>query len=230
MEFTAIPQTRKPVQITPLNETQRVYIQTIHRNDITFGIGRAGTGKTFLAAQVALKFMTEGLVRKIVICRPAIEAGGEKIGFLPGAINDKMDPYIRPIIDVFSKYWSMRTVKDYMAEGLIEIVPLAYMRGRTFEDIFIIADEMQNATSDQLLMLLTRLGKGRKMVITGDPIQSDVNGYSCFNTAHGILRNVQDIGFVRFHNRDVVRHPTVERILNVWPVSQIRVQHGAMAA
>lgn len=212
----SFPKTRRGVSITPKNETQRIYIDAIDSHDITFGVGPAGTGKTYLAALLALEYFTERKVDKIVICRPAINAGDEKIGFLPGSINQKMDPYVRPIMDAFQTYYTPQQISDLIGRGAIEIAPLAYMRGRTFTDTFVVADEMQNATSEQLLMLMTRLGYGSKMVVTGDPVQSDVNGKSCFNTAEGILTPVDTVGFVRFSDNDVVRHPTVKKILNVW--------------
>lgn len=214
-----IPQTRPKVEIHPLNRTQRTYLRQINANDITFGIGPAGTGKTYLATKIAMQYQTEGIVDRIVICRPAVNAGGEQIGFLPGGIQDKMDPYIRPIMDTFMEYWSKQTIQDYVGRGTIEIVPLAYMRGRTFTRTFIIADEMQNANNEQLLMLLTRLGENSKMVITGDPVQSDVNGTSCFHVAEHILTPVDTIGFVEFGQNDIVRHPTVKKILDAWPTN-----------
>lgn len=220
-----IPHTRKPVEVSARTPKQKEYIKAIQNHDITFGMGSAGTGKTYLAAKMAQKLLTDGDVTKIVICRPAVTAGGEDLGFLPGGINDKMDPFIQPIFDAFKEYWSVSTIKQYLGDGIIEIVPLAYMRGRSFQNAFIIADEMQNATPENLLMLLTRLGEGTKMVITGDPIQSDVNGHSCFHTAQGILTRVEDVAFVKFRNADVVRHPTVEKILNVWPQNGIVVRN-----
>jgi len=224
----SVPQTRKKVEINPITPAQRAYVSAIHNNDITFGVGSAGTGKTYLAALLAMHYMTEGLVNRIVIARPAVTAGGEDIGFLPGGITQKMDPYIRPIIDAFRTYWGTQTIRDYIGCGTIEIVPLAFMRGRTFDDTFIIADEMQNATPDNLLMLLTRYGVRSKMVITGDPVQSDVNGHSCFRVAENILRGVNAIQFVSFGERDVIRHETVKNILNAWPVSGI-TNNGAGA-
>jgi phosphate starvation-inducible PhoH-like protein len=213
----SFPTTRKRVEVNPITPAQRAYVSSIHRNDITFGVGPAGTGKTYLAAMMAMEYMTEGFVDRIVIARPAINAGGEQIGFLPGGITAKMDPYIRPILDAFQTYWNPQTISDMVGRGTIEIVPLAFMRGRTFHNTFIIADEMQNATSDLLLMLLTRLGRGSKMVVTGDPVQSDVNGYSCFRSAESTLRIVDKVQFVTFSNSDVVRHPTVAKILDAWP-------------
>jgi phosphate starvation-inducible PhoH-like protein len=217
----AVPQSRKKVEIDPITNVQREYVSAVHSNNITFGIGSAGTGKSYLAALLAMKYMSEGLVNRIVIARPAVPAGGEDIGFLPGGITSKMDPYIRPIIDAFRTYWGASTIQDYIGRGDIEIVPLAFMRGRTFDDTFIIADEMQNATPENLLMLLTRYGVRSKMVITGDPIQSDVNGQSCFRMAERTLIDVPNIEFVSFAENDVVRHDTVRDILNVWPVAGV---------
>jgi phosphate starvation-inducible PhoH-like protein len=212
----SFPETRQRVELSPSTAAQRVYLTAIRNNDITFGVGPAGTGKTYMAALMAMYYQTEGLVDRIVIARPAVNAGGEDIGFLPGGIQSKMDPYVRPIFDAFRTYWSQQTIQDHMARGTIEIVPLAFMRGRTFTDTFIVADEMQNATPENLLMLLTRLGDRSKMVITGDPLQSDVNGHSCFRMAQSTLRLVDEVKFVTFMNSDIVRHPTVEKILNVW--------------
>lgn len=217
LEPTPVPRTRPSVKVIPQNYKQRNYIRTMQECDITFGMGSAGSGKTYLAARMALKAFTDGEVDKIVICRPAIQVEGEDLGFIPGGIQDKMDPYLRPIMDVFQEYWSPKTLKDHMTEGRIEVVPLAYMRGRTFKNAFIIADEMQNATPEKLLMLLSRIGDDSRMVITGDPVQSDINGHSCFKTAQEYLGKLTEIGFVHFSNADVVRHPTVEKILDVWP-------------
>lgn len=214
---SGIPQTRKMVEIEPINDSQRAYLDAIRRNNITFAMGSAGTGKTYLAAMMAMQAKTEGAVDRIVIARPAVPAGGEEIGFLPGSITQKMDPFIRPIFDAFRTYWSGQTIVDMINRGDLEIVPLAFMRGRTFDDTFILADEMQNATPDNLLMLLTRYGVRSKMVITGDPVQSDVNGHSCFHVAYDILRDVPSIEFVGFKRRDVVRHETVKDILRAWP-------------
>ena len=223
-----VPQARKPVEIDPITTAQRDYVSAIHTNDITFGIGSAGTGKSYLAALLAMQYMTENKVDRIVIARPAVTAGGEDIGFLPGGITMKMDPYIRPIIDAFRTYWGATTIQDYIGRGDIEIVPLAFMRGRTFDDTFIIADEMQNATPENLLMLLTRFGVRSKMVITGDPIQSDVNGQSCFRMAERTLSNVPSIAFISFGENDVVRHETVKNILTAWPVAGV-TNNGAGA-
>lgn len=221
-----VPRARKPLRIQARNPKQREYIQAIKEHDITFGMGSAGTGKTYLAALLAVQQLTDGDVEKIVICRPAVTAGGEKLGFLPGGINSKMDPYVQPMFDAFRTYWSPHTIKQHLADGVIEIVPLAYMRGRSFNSSFIIADEMQNATPENLLMLMTRLGEGSKIVITGDPIQSDVNGHSCFHVAKRVLEVIPDVYFVHFSNDDVVRHPTVEKILNAWPDNGFEISEG----
>jgi phosphate starvation-inducible PhoH-like protein len=213
-----VPQTRRKVEIIPQNAPQRAYLEAIDNNNITFGVGSAGTGKTYLAAMMAMHYLTEHRVNRIVIARPAVTAGGEDIGFLPGSITQKMDPYIQPIIDAFRTYWGDQTIKDYMHRGTIEVVPLAFMRGRTFDDTFVVADEMQNATPDNLLMLLTRYGIRSKMVITGDPVQSDRRGQSCFHMAEGVLRYVPDIQFISFGEKDVVRHETVRNIINAWPI------------
>jgi len=215
-KFESFPETRQRVEINPITQTQREYLRTINNSDITFGVGPAGTGKTYLATLMAMQYQTENWVDKIVICRPAINAGGEKLGFIPGSVNQKMDPYVRPIYDAFGSYWSPQTINDYLGRGTIEISPLAYMRGRTFKNTFLVADEMQNATPDQLLMLLTRLGEGSKMVITGDPVQSDVNGSSCFHMAESVLNRVDTINFVQFQDEDSVRHPTVKKVLGAW--------------
>ncbi len=215
-EDTGFMKTRQRVEINPINENQREYLRSINNHDITFGVGPAGTGKTYLATLMAMQAQTEGLVDRIVICRPAVNADDEDLGFLPGGINQKMDPYVRPIFDAFRTYWSQQTINDYIGRGIIEISPLAYMRGRTFKNTFIVCDEFQNATDKQLLMLLTRLGDGSKMVITGDPCQSDVNGRSCLVSALETLSPIDTISFVTFKIADVVRHPTVKKVIRAY--------------
>jgi len=215
-QFTSNHKVPKRVTITHYNRTQKEYSRLIETRDITFAIGSAGTGKTFLAAMHAMQALLEGHIERIIVCRPAVEAGGERIGFLPGGLNEKMDPYIRPIYDAMHMFVPQSRIQTMLAYNTIEIVPLAFMRGRTFKNAFIIADEMQNATTDQLLMLLTRLGEGSKMVITGDPMQSDVRGVPCFDYARRRLSNVPAIGFIEFTDAEVVRHHTVARILYAW--------------
>lgn len=212
------PQTRKTVEVLPRTESQKAYIQTVHKADITFAVGSAGTGKTHLAGLLAMWYLTEGHVDKIIICRPAVEAQGEKLGHLPGKLEQKMDPYIRPVYDAFETYWHKQAIERRIEDGTIEIVPLGYMRGRTFRRAFIIADEMQNANIEQLKMLTSRLGPDSKMVITGDPTQSDINGASCFGVAEQILGNINEISFVHFEPWETVRHPTVKKVLKAWTV------------
>ncbi len=210
------PTTRKKVEVLPRTESQKTYIQTVHRSDITFAVGSAGTGKTHLAGLLAMWYLTEGHVDRIIICRPAVEAGGEQLGHLPGKLEEKMDPFIRPVYDAFETYWHRQAIERRISDGTIEIVPLAFMRGRTFKRAFIIADEMQNADVDQLRMLTSRLGQDSKMVITGDPTQSDINGHSCFRVAEEILGGIPEISFVHFQPWETVRHPTVKKLLKAW--------------
>jgi phosphate starvation-inducible PhoH-like protein len=213
----------KKLEIKFLNKTQKRYHSLMNGCDITFAVGSAGTGKTFLAALTAAKALIDEDVKKIVVCRPAVNAGGEELGFLPGGINEKMDPYIRPVLDAFKQAWHPKTLQSYIEMGIIEIVPLAFMRGRTFTNTFIIADEMQNATNEQLLMLITRLGEGSRMVITGDPAQKDIAGKPCFDMARRKLAGVPQIGFIDFSVEDVVRHRTVELVLRLWSAEPVQM-------
>jgi len=201
LQAEPIPQTRKKLIIKPRNTKQKDYIRSINNYDITFGIGSAGTGKSYLAALLAVQSIIETKMDKIILCRPAVEAGGEKIGFLPGDINAKMDPYLAPVFDAMKVYWSPHTIKQHIADGVIEIVPLAFMRGRSFNNAFILCDEFQNSTADNLLMLLTRLGEGSKIVITGDPLQSDINGFSSFHVAERNLKYVNGVNFVKIQKQ-----------------------------
>lgn len=209
----------KKFAIKYLNLKQREYGRTIQQNTITFGIGSAGSGKTFLAALHAMEELLSGNVDKIVVCRPVINAGGEELGFLPGTLHEKMDPYIKPIFDAFAIQWHPKQIQTMLEYGKIEIAPLAFMRGRTFRDSFIICDEAQNATDDQLIMLLSRLGENSKMIITGDPSQKDIAGRP-FERARRRLSAIHGIAFVDFSDDDVVRHPLVQMILRVWRPSE----------
>jgi phosphate starvation-inducible PhoH-like protein len=211
---TASP-TIKKFAIKYLNPRQKEYSRTIQQNTIVFAIGSAGSGKTFLAALHAMDDYLAGRVEKIVICRPVINAGGEELGFLPGTLHEKMDPYIKPIFDAFAIQWNPKQIQTMLDYGKIEIAPLAFMRGRTFSDSFIICDEAQNATDEQLIMLLSRLGGNSKMVITGDPSQRDIGGRP-FEKARRRLSRVPGIAFVDFTDDDVVRHPLVQKILRLW--------------
>ncbi|WP_139490479.1 PhoH family protein [Brevibacillus dissolubilis] len=196
---------------------QRHYLSAIKRNDIVFGIGPAGTGKTYLAVVMAVGALKNGRVKRIVLTRPAVEAG-ENLGFLPGDLQEKVDPYLRPLYDALYDMLGMEQVTKMMERNLIEVAPLAYMRGRTLEDCFIILDEAQNTTPEQMKMFLTRLGFGSKMVITGDVTQVDLprGKQSGLREANRILANIPDIQFIHFQESDVVRHSLVQKIINAY--------------
>lgn len=202
-----------PNTIAPKTEGQGVYLSCLDENDIVFGLGPAGTGKTFLAVAQALQALQSGRVSKIILTRPAVEAG-EKLGFLPGSFADKVDPYLQPLADSLNKLIGKGTVGRWKKEGRIEIAPLAYMRGRTLEDAYVIVDEAQNCTWKQLIMALTRLGEGSRAVLTGDISQSDLmKGQSGLGPIVQALRHVEGIGVHEFGPEDVVRHPLVARII-----------------
>jgi len=214
-----LPKKHKTVNILPRNYNQENYIIKLLDSDksIVFGIGPAGTGKTMLACQVAVKAFLEGEVEKIIVTRPAVSAD-EDIGFLPGTLEQKMAPWTRPIFDVFRDYFYANEIEGMIAEGVIEISPLAYMRGRTFKDSFIIADEMQNATPNQMKMLLTRIGTGSKMVVTGDLNQADrlkENGLIEFTKLLS-KHNSHRIDIVNFVSKDIERHQAVKEVLQVY--------------
>jgi phosphate starvation-inducible PhoH-like protein len=202
----------RPIRIKTIGQKQ--YISRIRKSDIVFGIGPAGTGKTYLAVVLAVVALKEGKVKRIVLTRPAVEAG-ESLGFLPGDLQEKVDPYLRPLYDALNDVLGPEQVAKSLERGLIEIAPLAYMRGRTLEDSFIILDEAQNTTPEQMKMFLTRLGFGSKMVITGDVTQIDLprGKKSGLVEAERILRPVEEIGFVYFSEQDVVRHTLVQKII-----------------
>ncbi len=204
----------KKKAIFPKSQNQRVYIEAIKKNDMVFGIGPAGTGKTYLAVAMAVSSLLSKKVERIIITRPAVEAG-EKLGFLPGDLVEKVSPYLRPIYDALFDLIGYDRFEKYMEKGVIEIAPLAFMRGRTLSDAFIILDEAQNTTSEQMKMFLTRLGFGSKAVITGDITQIDLpkNTKSGLVEAIEVLRDVEGIEFVFFNEKDVVRHPLVQRIV-----------------
>jgi len=193
---------------------QKHYVSTIKKRDIVFGIGPAGTGKTYLAVVMAVAALKQGLVRKIVLTRPAVEAG-ESLGFLPGDLQEKVDPYLRPIYDALYDLLGAEQVNRYLERGMIEIAPLAYMRGRTLDDAFVILDEAQNTTPEQMKMFLTRLGFGSKMVITGDITQIDLPNRkeSGLRQAEKILKDIEGIGFIYLSEQDVVRHYLVQKII-----------------
>ncbi|WP_342562446.1 PhoH family protein [Paenibacillus sp. FSL R7-0345] len=202
----------KPIRVKTIG--QKHYVTTIKKRDIVFGIGPAGTGKTYLAVVLAVAALKEGSVKRIVLTRPAVEAG-ESLGFLPGDLQEKVDPYLRPLYDALYDVMGPDQVAKALERGLIEIAPLAYMRGRTLDDSFIILDEAQNTTPEQMKMFLTRLGFGSKMVITGDVTQIDLprGKKSGLIEAKAILSGIEEIGFVYFAEQDVVRHSLVQKII-----------------
>jgi phosphate starvation-inducible PhoH-like protein len=202
----------KPIRVKTIG--QRHYVSTIRKKDIVFGIGPAGTGKTYLAVVLAVTALKEGKAKRIILTRPAVEAG-ESLGFLPGDLQEKVDPYLRPLYDALNDVMGPDQVVKALERGLIEIAPLAYMRGRTLDDSFIILDEAQNTTPEQMKMFLTRLGFGSKMVITGDVTQIDLprGKSSGLMEADRILKDIEELGFIYFTEQDVVRHSLVQRII-----------------
>ena len=208
------------VNIVPRSLNQEKYIELLKnpKKYITFAIGPAGTGKTMLGVQMAIKLFKEGVIDKIVITRPAVSVD-EEHGFLPGTLNQKMEPWTKPIMDVFQEYYHTKQIAEMLEEGVIEISPLAYMRGRTFKNAFIVADEMQNATPSQMKMLLTRLGEGSRMVVTGDLAQADrprENGLLQFCELYGQGGDYRMIAMVRFETKDIERHPVVKEVLSIY--------------
>ncbi|GIO97988.1 MULTISPECIES: PhoH family protein [Paenibacillus] len=202
----------KPIRVKTIG--QKHYVTTIKKRDIVFGIGPAGTGKTYLAVVLAVAALKEGSVKRIILTRPAVEAG-ESLGFLPGDLQEKVDPYLRPLYDALYDVMGPDQTAKALERGLIEIAPLAYMRGRTLDDSFIILDEAQNTTPEQMKMFLTRLGFGSKMVITGDVTQIDLprGKKSGLIEAKRILSEIEEVGFVYFAEQDVVRHSLVQKII-----------------
>jgi len=200
--------------VTPRNMAQKLYLQSIFENDITFAIGPAGTGKTFLAVAAAAAAMTDKSIKRLILCRPAVEAG-ERLGFLPGDIAEKINPYLRPLYDSLYDIIGFEKVEKLMERSVIEIAPLAFMRGRTLNDSFIILDEAQNTTPEQMKMFLTRLGFGSRAVVTGDVTQVDLpeGKKSGLRESRLILEHVPGIQFFDFSDKDVVRHPVVQKIV-----------------
>jgi phosphate starvation-inducible PhoH-like protein len=202
----------KPIKARTLK--QKEYVQAIAKHTLTFGVGPAGTGKTFLAAALACRFLAEKTVSRIILTRPAVEAG-ESLGFLPGDFQAKVDPYFRPLYDAMYDLLEADRFTKYLERGMIEVAPLAYMRGRTLNDAFIILDEAQNTTPEQMKMFLTRIGFGSRVVVTGDATQVDLprGKRSALRDMEQVLKGVPDIAFVNFGDQDVVRHDLVRRIV-----------------
>jgi len=212
-------------QVAPKSANQRKYIQAIQDNDVVFGIGVAGTGKTYLAVAMAVQALMQKQVNRIVLARPAVEAG-EKLGFLPGDLQDKVDPYLRPLYDALFDLIDYERVTRLLEKRVIEVAPLAFMRGRTLSDAFIILDEAQNTTSEQMKMFLTRIGFGSKAVITGDVTQVDLpqGKRSGLIEAERILSKLEGIEFVYFTDKDVVRHKLVQMIIRAYEEQTKRSQ------
>lgn len=204
-------------KIKPKTLGQKEYIEAIRKNDIVFGIGPAGTGKTYLAMTMAVRALKERLVQRLILTRPAVDAG-ENLGFLPGDLQEKVDPYLRPLYDALYDLLGVDVYRTYMEKGIIEIAPLAYMRGRTLDDSYIILDEAQNTTAEQMKMFLTRMGFGSRAIITGDLTQTDLprGRFSGLAQVLDILNDVPGISFVHLTDQDVVRHPLVQKIIRAY--------------
>jgi len=209
--------TSKKSAVTPKSQTQKAYIDAIRNNDIAFGIGPAGTGKTYLAMAMAVSALSKGIVSRIILTRPAVEAG-ESLGFLPGDLAEKVDPYLRPLYDALHDMMRFEKVSMLMQKGVIEVAPIAFMRGRTLNDSFIILDEAQNTTTEQMKMFLTRIGFNSKAVITGDITQIDLPAEKASGLVEtkNILQGIEGIKFVFFTKRDVVRHKLVQEIIRAY--------------
>lgn len=215
--LSPVPVSKKNTHIAPKTHLQKKYTQLIHEKDIVFGYGPAGTGKTYLAMAMAVSHFTEGRVKRIILTRPAVEAG-EKLGFLPGDLTEKVNPYLRPLYDALFDMMDVEKAHRLIETEIIEVAPLAFMRGRTLNDAFVILDEAQNTTQEQMKMFLTRLGDHSKMVINGDITQIDLPRHqkSGLREAIHILQDVKDIGFVQFTQKDVVRHKLVQKVIEAY--------------
>ena len=203
--------------IIPNGSHQQEYIETINKRVLTFGIGPAGTGKTYLAVATAVQQLVSGEVEKILLVRPAVEAG-EKLGFLPGDLSQKVDPYLRPLYDALFEMLGFKETNQLIERNIIEVVPLAFMRGRTLNDSFIILDESQNATVEQMKMFLTRFGFGSKVVVTGDITQIDLPKNTQSGLVHSldVLKGLSEVGFIKFDSKDIVRHGLVQKIVEAY--------------
>ena len=203
--------------VMPRGKNQKTYIENISNNEINFGIGPAGTGKTYLSVALAVDHLLNEKVDRIILIRPAVEAG-EKLGFLPGDLSQKVDPYLRPLYDALYEMLGVEKTEKLLERGIVEIAPLAYMRGRTLNNSFIIVDESQNTTKEQMKMVLTRMGFGSYLVINGDLTQIDLqkNIKSGLSDAIEVLKDTDGIGFTNFSSSDVVRHPLVKKIIDAY--------------
>ena len=212
-------------RVKPMSPGQRVYVEAISQSDLTFCVGPAGTGKTYLAVAAAVSMLKRGSVRKLVLVRPAVEAG-EKLGFLPGTMQDKVNPYLRPLLDALHDMMPFEQIERFMAVDLIEIVPLAFMRGRTLNDACIICDEAQNTTKSQMLMFLTRLGHGSKMIVTGDTSQIDLEDPRDSGLIDAVrrLRRTKGVAMCTLDGADIVRHSLVQRIVKAYGENHKRSQ------
>jgi len=206
-----------PRRARPKTDGQRHYVSKIMNSEITFGIGPAGTGKTYLAVAMAVQFLKDKKVKRIILTRPAVEAG-EKLGFLPGDLQAKIDPYLRPLYDALYDMMDDKRMDEYAENGIIEVAPLAFMRGRTLNDAFIILDEAQNTTPEQMKMFLTRMGFNSRVVVTGDITQTDLPNHmkSGLSVAESLLKDIKGIDFLYFSEADVVRHPLVAKIVKAY--------------
>ncbi len=218
-DFIAITAKGRPIR--PKTLGQKTYISAIRENSVTFGVGPAGTGKTYLAVAMAVKAFKAREVSRIILTRPAVEAG-EKLGFLPGDLQDKVDPYLRPLYDALFDMLGAETFEKLLEKQLIEVAPLAYMRGRTLDDAFIILDEAQNTSPEQMKMFLTRMGVGSKVVVTGDVTQIDLpdKARSGLVDALHVLQDIEGISMIRFSEKDVVRHRLVQEIIRAYDKAQ----------
>jgi phosphate starvation-inducible PhoH-like protein len=211
-------------QVAPKTPTQAKYLDALNRNELVFGLGPAGTGKTFLAVAHGAGMLLKGAVDRLIVSRPAVEAG-ERLGFLPGDMNEKVDPYMAPVWEALTDILGAEQLRRRREKGEIEVAPIAFLRGRTLSHAFVIVDEAQNASRAQMKMVLTRLGEGARMAVTGDPTQIDLPNPRDSGLAHavGLLEGVQGIGVTRFSSEDVVRHPLVERIVRAYDADAARV-------
>jgi phosphate starvation-inducible protein PhoH and related proteins len=223
---TARPLVAGKRTVTPKTLNQKLYLDAIERNDLIFGVGPAGTGKTYLAVSMAVRALVDKKVNRIVLTRPAVEAG-ERLGFLPGTLQEKIDPYLKPLYDALYDMLDVERVDRHLERGVIEIAPIAFMRGRTLNDSFVILDEAQNTTPEQMKMLVTRIGYNSKAVVTGDVTQIDLprGKLSGLVEAERVLAGVQGIEFVHFTDRDVVRHPLVQRIVRAYETYSAEPSH-----